>query len=678
MLLHRSQAVLARLARAGAMSDAEGSEGDEGLPHASPATCVVCCSQPPTILSLVCGHVVLCAGCCAALKARGGEQHCCPVCRGSPGGFIDFADTPDGDWTGGLTTHFIPAESRLRIILAPFREAAPDSRGEAVGERCLRLSALGTLGLFSEHGPQEQLVALQGGALDAAVTVMRQKSLSRQALIVAGVAAAIMTKVTDGIDTSKHKDAWERSNALDHVLHALRLLKGSVPDAMLAPLVASVTHAFKVLPFRAMLGSRALVSLAKLVCSLSASNDPGVDDTLVMQELSLVLLATLASSKACRSLCIAEMLRTVRASDSAHSLTLKCAVAVLHTVIVEFKPAQAAACCRAALDTRVNGVATLLNACLLLCDCGCDESLEICGNWLLPTIAALCCSTPAALLDAVHNGCMTVFAHVAEAAAEQESPELSFSLFQELGRLLFDSSTDDAVWRDARAAAAAAAVSAGLPQLITELSCVAAAHASHELMSGSDYSWTRTASAALPVIAGLLQRVELSWERDGFAGFCQIGAYVTARSYAEFSKDRDRGSQDFVTRRKLCDAKLLAAFHVLRAIEQKRREPEDVQACCTVVRVVLTALSAVASEAVQVAACRLLTFVVLTRGADVNALDLVSRAVSELPNERAMPLAALLTPCAVQRTKPALRAAALHTLALALAIAVAAEDTDAA
>ena len=92
-----------------------------------------------------------------------------------------------------------------------------------------------------------------------------------------------------------------------------------------------------------------------------------------------------------------------------------------------------------------------------------------------------------------------------------------------------------------------------------------------------------------------------------------------------------------------------------------------------VVRIILSELSFVASEAVQVAACRLLTFVVMTRGANAFALDQVSRAIFDGQKQRAMPLAALLTPCVVQHTKPALRAAAQQALALMLAIAVAAE-----
>ena len=71
----------------------------------------------------------------------------------------------------------------------------------------------------------------------------------------------------------------------------------------------------------------------------------------------------------------------------------------------------------------------------------------------------------------------------------------------------------------------------------------------------------------------------------------------------------------------------------------------------------------------MLAACRVLHNV-LSRYPEHSAyiscrvLDYVSRAVGEIPNQHAMPLAALLTPCVMQRTKPALRRALLRRCTL--------------
>lgn len=643
--------------------------GDEGLPRATPEPCVVCFSQPPTQLQLVCGHAVLCEDCCAVLLAQGEAQ--CPVCRGVLGECLDLADVlGDHRFSGDIASRYWPPEDRLNMLLAFLRGALND---EVVGEgdhHTLAVSALHTLGFFAEHSPLQQQVALQGGALDAFAVLVCQKPLDHHVLFIASVAVAGITKVNAGVDAAILRVAWESSGALKIFLHVLRLLKGATPDTLLSPLIASINAAFKVLPLSA--GSRDVVALSKLVCDLSADNDNPEEDEQV-QDLSLALLATLTTRSVCTSSCVAELLRAMRAVDMSHSKTLRAAIAMLHTAIVENEPAKAAACCCAALDDDVNGVATLLNACTLLCDDGCDETLGICASWLLPTIGAVCASAPAALMSAVQLGSMTVFAHLCEAAAEKESLDLSFALFQLFGRLLCGKATECESWRDARAAVAAAAVSADLPHLMTAMSNVAVGHILENPASG--HGWLCCSPAVLSAVAGLLQHKELSWEGLGedLASFCQFGVYKLARQHAHLLECA-RTDLTLVCQPDGVNHSLLTACRVLLDILQ-RSSTHCALPSCKVIRLILWGTASVASEAVLVAACQLLSHVVVRHGAGAAALDLVSRAV-ELPDgQPTLPLAAMLTPFVVQRTKPALRVAAQQTLALLLAIAVAAEDS---
>lgn len=625
--------------------------------------------------ALVCGHAVLCEDCCAVLLAQGEAQ--CPVCRGVLGECLDLADfLGDHRFSGDIASRYWPPEDRLNMLLAFLRaasaEVAEDEDEDAeVEQRVMTVAALKTLALFAEHSPQQQQVALQGGALDAVVALMRQKSLVRTTLVFASLAAAAITRPTAEVDASIVRAAFESSGALNVFLHVLRLMSKAVPgDMLLSPLIASINSAFKVLPFSA--GSRDVVALSKLVCDVSAANDNPQENDQV-QELSLALLATLASRSVCTTRCVAEILRAMRAADT--SKNLGNAIASLHTAVVESRPAKAAACRRAALDENLNGLATLLNACMLLCDDERDESFTICAEWLLPTIGALCSSAPAALVSALQLGGMTVFAHLCEAAAEKESADLSLALFQ-LFRCLFPDTPDTSAesesdaWRGARALAAAAAVSAGLPRLFAEVAGVACGHISNPPHQG----WLLCSVAVIPAIAGFSQRVELCWDGSGesLASFCQFGAFTIACA-REGLVERARADSKLTFRRKAFNHSLLTACRVLLDILQ-RSSTHCALPSCKVIRLILWGTASVASEAVLVAACQLLSHVVVRHGAGAAALDLVSRAV-ELPDgQPTLPLAAMLTPFVVQRTKPALRVAAQQTLALLLAIAVAAED----
>ena len=340
------------------MADAEGSEGgSEGL---GAEACVVCFSQPPTQLQLVCGHMVLCADCCAVLQAQGDAQ--CPVCRGVLAECIDLADERISSWTTDVAEQYWPPENRLNTLVAFLRGALVVTHDEPGHQQCScgLVSALRTSGFFAGHSPQQQQLALRGGVLDAIVALMRQKPLDCRVLFTASDAAAAITDIDDEIEDSVLRTAWESSGALKVFLHVLRLLKDCIPDSALSPLLASIHTAIKVLPFSALSG-RDIVALSKLVSDVSARNDnPHVDNdqAVFVQDISLELLATLASRSVCTSRCIAEMLRAVRAAEKSHSKTLYCAFASLHTAIVEGEPASAAVCCHAALAEDVDGVAT--------------------------------------------------------------------------------------------------------------------------------------------------------------------------------------------------------------------------------------------------------------------------------------------------------------------------------
>ena len=104
------------------------------------------------------------------------------------------------------------------------------------------------------------------------------------------------------------------------------------------------------------------------------------------------------------------------------------------------------------------------------------------------------------------------------------------------------------------------------------------------------------------------------------------------------------------------------------------KSPVTVNVSCSAATAILTLFASIASEAVQVAACQLLMTIVFANGADAAALDLVSRLVAEkLSEDPPTSLVALMVSRVMQQNMPALRTAALHALALLLAIAVSAE-----
>jgi hypothetical protein len=92
-------------------------------PHPSQqqrAACAICYAAPASVLSLACGHAVLCPACCAQLRARE-EREACPVCC-TPLAYVASAE----DFQLAGDASFVPPQPRLLVIMELLRNAQGD------------------------------------------------------------------------------------------------------------------------------------------------------------------------------------------------------------------------------------------------------------------------------------------------------------------------------------------------------------------------------------------------------------------------------------------------------------------------------------------------------------------------------------------------------------------------
>jgi hypothetical protein len=480
--------------------DLDEEEGFAAPPAGTPATCIVCYSAPPAMLLLVCGHMVLCADCCAVLCEQ--EQPVCPVCRttiSSPAGAIDVPrlfDDPDlGQFMG-----FVPAEPRLDFLLdmCPLRESIqgggePPSAQEREEGKSRLLAVLTTLTVFADASDEQQLVALAGGAMDVVCAEMRAAPVCHLVQMIGSVALASLT-AERATTRAEVREAIVRTRAGDLLLHALRCLAGGgAATAMaLAPAMQGLSNVTFALP--RYLRRPQAAALAQQTCRWRASRASDADGHGFFQTASLALLTRLASSRnentraACVPGCVAEAVRTLRslADEGEHgSVGVGLALGLLHTVLVETKAHDAAARaaeCGAALQA--GALPALLAWLGRLSACACQECVDCCA-WLLPTLQVLCGSSPETLRAALQAGIMNVLANAAEAA--DDIPQLASPLCALLAHCLpsaaASASADDDVWRTARAEAAAAAAAALLCERMVALTHTAA-HEIHALVTG--------------------------------------------------------------------------------------------------------------------------------------------------------------------------------------------------
>jgi hypothetical protein len=644
-------------------------------PDPAASSCVVCYAAPADVLLPVCGHVILCTACWTALRAR--EAPACPVCR-APLAQLSLPPPPPLAVVAarGDGACYVLPKPRLAALLYRLRRGR---RADADNELACVLEALAA---FAAHSEEQQCIALAGGALHAVCDTLCAAPLS--ARVLAGgceALARICSKKTDEIalcDLLLARDCTRARNAALHVLRCFAHADARGGDATrhdtLCRAALAVHKLLHARPSRRWLRRHA-PALVRLLCTLREAH--GAGDAVAKSALRLLRsLALLRGARDVAAPAAAAQAAAALAADSNGDGALL-AIDVLHSLLhPPSATAHHSSICTAA--HAAGAVPALLAALAHMTACVCAPCARCCGELVLPSLAALCEHDPAVLAAAVRAGLMPLLAHASEEYVSQ--PFLQRALCDLLARCLpplgrpgdvHPSDEGSAPWREARRAAADAAVAAELPARVVLVAQIAATATSLDDSAGDADTHQQHALRMLDVslhalgaLNGMLQHAGAPLPAASAAAAAECVRYVAAAAHAVQAAP---GSD-------VCETRSLAMLIVCRVSTLLLRTLPATGAFAkwaseSAAAGTLTTLSdcpCITCDAAQAAACALLR--ALCRACyDSEALERVV--------QRNVP--ALLSACAEHPLKPQLRREAPRTLALLLATCAAQQGEDA-
>jgi hypothetical protein len=608
---------------------------------------------------------------------------------------------------------------------------ADEDAAHACDDTGAMCAALMALSYFADLSQAQRRTALQGGTLEAVCAAMRARPLSPSvqtfgALAVAALAACKDTEEETRADDDAAplalllREALASSGALDATLHALRSLAGRgvrTNDVLAAPMHA-LASMLLVLPAGA-LPSRQAVALMRLARATRAAHAGTDDNGLQAQHGAIALLAALTAScaprarAACAPECVAEALAALRDANDVHTAATHAALGLLHTTLADADRPPAPELLVSIVQA--GALQQLLAYAQRLSACGCSDCADDNLPMLLHTLCALCAASPDALREALCGGIVPFLADVAlEAAAE--APRLACALCELLATCVPPPADDaDAAWREARDDAAAAAAEEGMPALVliqarSATGMLAALLTQQPLRArgggggGDARSPVQTlalslalSTHALAAFAGMLER-GAAVEEEEQQGCC-AEALVCAMALAEvahvvYTMIEERLA-DQLPSGKACAPRNAAHRAVSRVMAAALRaqpallaeaaaDAEDEEglandapsSCARAIAAVLLPAghncACGACDATQAAVCPLVPQLAAAccggsnGGAAALARFFSVFATSEWCSRT--PLATLLTACAAQRAKPALRREATRALTALLAL----------
>ncbi len=447
-------------------------------PDPSASSCVVCYAAPADVLLPVCGHVILCTGCWCTLRVR--EAPTCPVCR-APLAPLSLPPPPPLAVTARSDgACYVLPKPRLAALLYRLRRGR---RADADNELACVLEALAA---FAAHSNEQQCIALAGGALHAVCDTLCAAPLS--ARVQAGgceALARICSKKTEEIALCDLLLARDCTRARNAALHALRCFAHA--NARGGDATRQVTLCRAALAVHKLLHARPMhrwlrrhaPALVRLMCGLREAH--GAGDAVAKSSLRLLRsLATLRGARDLAAPAAAAQAAAALAADSNGDGAFL-AMDVLHSLLhPPSATAHHSAICAAA--HAAGAVPALLAALAHMSACVCAPCARCCGELVLPSLAALCEHAPAVLAAAVDAGLMPQLAHASEAYVSQ--PFLQRALCDLLARCLpplgrpgdvhpSDEATS-APWREARRAAADAALATELLSRVVLVAQIAA------------------------------------------------------------------------------------------------------------------------------------------------------------------------------------------------------------
>jgi hypothetical protein len=288
-------------------ADAAMASDEEEQPQGSApltASCVVCYAAPRDVLLPVCGHAVMCHACYAAVRER--PAPACPMCRATLGNLVWGADAFQ---ERGAADGFVPPQPRMATLLHHMRQGNQQERDDDFDPVPFQLS---TLGAFVAHSLEQQRVAIEGGAVEAACAAMRAAPLRPR---VQGAGCWALAMLTCGaVDAAAMRDACARAGALHTALHALRCLSGSDSDAgsihpghVSNAVLAMQAVAFLLLPrLQAARGwgiaqAASVARLARAVCDAHAAESDAeeYDEEEEEQQQPTVHMAVMLATRCC-------------------------------------------------------------------------------------------------------------------------------------------------------------------------------------------------------------------------------------------------------------------------------------------------------------------------------------------------------------------------------------------
>ncbi len=654
------------------------------------------------MLSLACGHAVLCPACCAQLRARE-EPEACPVCRTH---LAHIASADDFQLAGDAS--FVPPQPRLLAIMELLRHAQdgqPDGDDEKLFGADLTPAQrqLITLTAFAEHSREQQLVALQGGALDATCAAMRGAPLCTQMQEIGCLAiCGLLASATDDM-TTEVRTACERTRARGVALHALHCLaSGSDAEAAGVAMEAcwKTAQAWRGISHRQAACIAHVASAA--VCTVTDEDYEDEQEEEHAQRSALTAMQLLASlagapSKRTRDAC-APVFVTACASTLLHVMRYgNMAALTVHSVVnlrnalVYKKFARGcatayAAQCTAALDA--DALPALLLCALRMSQdneaLGSDAVAKMCAEALLPAVAALCVLSPRALRAALAADLMPVL--VAVSVPFEQNVNVGSAICALLAAALTPaaSDADQAMeWRAARAEATAAAVAAQVPERVVFAALADAAMdavaqlARRTSPDGDEHLRTAcalvsAAAQALAAYGGLLEHgapPNTTAVAASAVATCAAAVAEQANALAAMRVQAARDKPDATGCDEACKLQSEAHAAACRAVAALLRVTPapvcGVEACALVAMAALSPIhdGGASCDVVQASACGLLLQLAAACGG--------GEALQRLLHATTPPLAAVLTACALQARKPALRREALHALALLLALQLA-------
>ncbi len=539
--------------------------------------------------------------------------------------------------------------------------------------------------------------------MDATCAAMRGAPLCAQLQTIGCLAISGLANATDDT-TTEVRSACERTRARGVALHALHCLAGgsdaeAVGMAMQA--CCKTAQAWRGI------SHRQAASIARVASAVRATTDEDYEDEQEQERAQRIaltamqLLASLAGapSKRTRDACapvfvaacartLLHIMQTADTPDMALTVGLLSDLrnALLRKLLARGCATAYAAQCAAALDA--DALPALLLCALRMCQdneaVASDSVANMCAELLLPTVAALCVSSPRALRAALTADIMTVLVATV-VTFERHAKNVGSAVCELLAAALTPAASDAhqaAECRAARAEATAAAVAARVPELVcafAETTLDAAAQLARRTSPAGDVhllaacALVSAAAQALAAYGGLLEHGAPSDTAAVLASAvatCAAAVAEQANTLAPMLVQAARDKPDATgCDEEACTLQNEAHAAACRAVAALLRvTPAGVCGVDECARVAMAALLPIhdggaASDAVQASACGLLLQLAAACGG--------GEALQRLLPATTPPLAAVLTACALQVRKPALRREALRALALLLAVQLA-------